>query len=443
MAVFIDEATLYVKAGDGGNGAKSFRREKYVPHGGPDGGDGGRGGDVILEVDEDLTTLVDFRYKSHFRAPSGQHGSGGKRMGRDGDPLIIRVPPGTVVRDADSGRLLADLVEPGQRVIVALGGRGGRGNARFATSTRRAPQFAELGEKGEERRLKLELKLLADVGLVGFPNAGKSTLIRRISAARPKVASYPFTTLVPNLGVVRMGEGSSFVVADIPGLIEGAHEGAGLGHRFLRHVERTRVLVHVVDVSGWEGRDPRNDFDVVLQELEKYSADLAQLPQIVAANKVDLPSAQDYLAPFQEHVESRGYRVFPISAATGEGVPQLLQEVWATLQASRPEPEPVLSVEDVLSPREKRREAALAAGVGEGRRAPLKEYTLERQADRFVVQGEGLRRLMARLDLNSDEAVAFLQKVFADIGLYERLRQAGAEEGDLVQVEAMEFEFVD
>lgn len=441
MSVFVDEAMLYVKAGDGGNGAKSFRREKYVPHGGPDGGDGGRGGDVILEVDEGLSTLVDFRYKSHFRAPSGQHGSGSKRHGRDGDPLIIRVPPGTVVRDADSGRLLADLVEPGQRVVVALGGRGGRGNARFATSTRQAPQFAELGEKGEERRLKLELKLLADVGLIGFPNAGKSTLISRISAARPKVASYPFTTLVPNLGVVRMGEGSSFVVADIPGLIEGAHEGAGLGHRFLRHVERTRVLVHVVDVSGWEGRDPRSDFDVVLTELEKYSADLAKLPQIVAANKIDLPSAQDHLPAFREHVEARGLKVFPISAATGEGVPELLQEVWAVLQAARPEP--AFSPEPAEAPRDKKGAIPLAAGVGEGRRAPLSEYTVEREEDRFVVRGEGLRRLMDRLDLKSDEAVAFLQKVFADIGLYERLRQAGAQEGDVVQVEAMEFEFVD
>lgn len=456
--MFLDQAKIFVKAGDGGDGSKSFRREKYVPRGGPDGGDGGRGGDVILRVDEGLNTLIDFRYKSRFEAGRGQHGSGGNKTGANGESVVIRVPPGTVVKDAESGVLLADLVHPGQEVVVARGGRGGRGNIHFAHASRQTPRFAERGEPGESRWLLLELKVLADVGLVGYPNAGKSTLISRISAARPKVAPYPFTTLTPHLGVVRLDEGASFVVADIPGLVEGAHEGVGLGHAFLRHIERTRVLLHVVDLSGLEGRDPRRDLEVIRRELEAYSPALAQRPQLVAANKMDLQEARDNLEAFRRYAEELGLPVIPISAATGQGIAELLKALWETLKEA---PAGILPLdEDIEVPdgvpgaghgerevgdhKAAGRVAASVAGRRDGRtRAPLREFTIRRESDRFVVEGEGLRRLIGRLDLESHEAVTFLQKVFSDIGLYDRLREAGVAGGDVVEVEGLEFEFVD
>lgn len=327
---FVDTARIYVKAGDGGHGCIAFRREKYVPRGGPSGGDGGRGGDVILYVDPSMHTLMDFRYQKHFRAERGQHGRGDNQHGADGRDLRIKVPPGTVVKDAETGEVIADLTEPGQEVIVARGGRGGRGNARFKTPSNQAPRIAEDGKPGEERWLELELKLLADVGLVGFPNAGKSTLLSRVTAARPKVAPYPFTTVVPNLGVVEYG-GETWVMADIPGLIEGAHAGAGLGHEFLRHIERTRVLVHLVDVAGTEGRDPVDDFRKINEELRRYNPRLARLPQLVAANKIDLPEGRENLNRFVSEIQKEGYEVFPISAATGEGIDPLLRAIRAAL----------------------------------------------------------------------------------------------------------------
>ncbi len=332
--MFIDRAVIHVKGGDGGRGCVSFRREKFVPKGGPDGGDGGDGGDVILVADERLSTLLDFHYRQHYHAERGGHGEGGRRHGRRGASLIVPVPVGTVVKDADTGAVLADLVRPGQQVVVARGGRGGRGNARFATPTRRAPRYAEPGEKGEERRLELELRLLADAGLVGKPNAGKSTLLSRVSAARPKIADYPFTTTEPCLGVVGLPDGRSFVLADIPGLIEGAHRGAGLGHTFLRHISRTRVLVHVVDLAA--DRDPVADFEEVNGELRLYDESLLSRPMLVALNKIDLPAARERAGDVAERIAALGYPVFPISAATGEGVDALMAAVADALRAAVP-----------------------------------------------------------------------------------------------------------
>jgi len=329
---FVDQVSIQVKAGDGGNGAVAFRREKFVERGGPSGGDGGDGGSVVLEADPQLTTLLDYRYQQHHRARNGEHGMGSDCNGAAADDLVLRVPVGTLVKDEDSGELLADLGAPGQRVVVAHGGRGGLGNMNFASSTRQTPRFAQEGKPGEERRLVLELKLLADVGLLGFPNAGKSTLIARVSRARPKIADYPFTTLVPNLGVVPYKDGTSFVIADIPGLIEGAAEGAGLGHQFLRHVERTRVLVHLVDLAApGEGRSPIGDYQVLNAELERYSPKLAAKPQLVAPSKMDLPEARERLPAFRAAMAKRGLPVFPISGATGEGVGALLDAIAQVL----------------------------------------------------------------------------------------------------------------
>ncbi|HEY8418254.1 MAG TPA: GTPase ObgE [Limnochordales bacterium] len=427
--MFLDTARIYAKGGDGGHGAVSFRREKYVPAGGPDGGDGGRGGDVILQVDPGLWTLMDFKYRIHYRAQNGENGRGANMHGRSGEDLVVKVPPGTAVKDEATGEYIADLTEPGQTVVIARGGRGGRGNARFKTPVRQAPRFAEKGEPGEERWVILELRLIADVGLVGLPNAGKSTLLSRITAARPKIAPYPFTTLTPNLGVVSLGEGQSFVVADIPGLVEGAHAGVGLGHDFLRHVERTRVLIHVVDVSGLEGRDPVADFHTVNEELRLYRPELAERKQLVAANKLDLEEARRNLPAFQAAVSALGYAVFPISAATGEGLDALVHAAWEALKdVPRPAPVPV---------------RAEGAALAERRRAPLSEYTIRREGDELVVEGEGLSRLMARLDLNNEEAVRFLQKVFRDIGLNDALREQGVQPGDTVLVAGVEFEFLD
>jgi GTP-binding protein len=332
---FVDQVRIYVKAGDGGNGAVAFRREKYVDKGGPSGGDGGHGGSVIFETDPQLTTLLDFRFQQHHRARNGQHGMGSDMNGKAGDDLVLRAPLGTLVIDEATGETLKDLSTPGERWVVCQGGKGGWGNINFATSTRQTPRFAMDGTPGQERHLVLELKLLADVGLLGFPNAGKSTFISRISRARPKVADYPFTTLVPNLGVVEYRERKSFVVADIPGLIEGASEGHGLGLQFLRHVERCRVLVHLVDLSaGVEGRDPVQDFDTINRELEKYSQTLAEKPQVVVANKLDLPHAREALPAFAEAMKKRGVKVFELSGATGEGAQAVLDACAKVLFAT-------------------------------------------------------------------------------------------------------------
>lgn len=418
--MFYDTAKIFVKAGDGGNGCVSFRREKYVPEGGPDGGDGGRGGNVILRADGGLRTLVDFHYQRRYQAGRGQHGRGKNQHGRNGEDLVVRVPAGTLVRDAESGELLADLVDDGQEVVVARGGRGGRGNARFAGPRDRAPKIAEKGEPGEERWLEMELKLLADVGLVGFPNAGKSTLISRVSRARPKVAPYPFTTLVPNLGVVSLGEGVSFVLADIPGLIEGAHRGAGLGHRFLRHTERTRLLVHVIDTAGTEGRDPVEDFYVVNRELSCYSPALVEKVRLVAANKMDLPEAEENLKRLKTALGER-YEIFPVSAVTGLGIGPLLSRM-AELLSSLPRTEPGKG-------------AAPEAKVV--KKEPL--FSVARREGVFVVEGKALKRLVAMTDLDNPAAVARLQKIFGRLGLEKELDRAGAADGATVQIGDCQF----
>src|SRR5689334_1512123 len=386
---FVDEVRIFVKAGDGGNGAVAFRREKFVERGGPSGGDGGNGGSVIFEADTGLTTLLDYRYQQHHRARNGQHGMGSDMNGASAEDLVLRVPVGTLIRDQDSGELLADLAEPGARAVVARGGRGGLGNMNFATSTRQTPRFAQDGKPGEERRLVLELKLLADVGLLGFPNAGKSTLISRVSRARPKIADYPFTTLVPNLGVVPYKGGTSFVMADIPGIIEGAAEGAGLGHQFLRHVERCRVLVHLVDLSApGEDRAPLRDLDVLDHELARYSPELAKKPQIVAANKIDLPDARERLPGFEAALAARDMPVFPISAATGEGVGPLLDAVAQVLSGGA-----LPTLGRAERPRRRPKAGATPARAGnassnQGRRAP-KESKERARASRSSASRRG------------------------------------------------------
>ncbi|NLN20187.1 MAG: GTPase ObgE [Firmicutes bacterium] len=432
-ADFYDQARIFVKGGDGGNGAVSFRREKYIPAGGPDGGDGGDGGSVILVVDPGLSTLIDLQHRRHFNAPRGQHGQGSRKHGKSGEDLVIAVPPGTQVRDAKTGELLADLVSPDQRFVVAQGGRGGRGNVHFARPTRQAPRFAELGEKGEEKELLLELKLLADVGLVGYPNAGKSTVIAAVSAARPKIASYPFTTLVPNLGVVSLEPGKSFVMADIPGLIEGAHRGSGLGHDFLRHIERTRVLMHVIDTAGVDGRDPVADYEATNRELELFNPELAARPQLVLANKMDLPQAAENLSRLIERVNADGREVFAISAATGEGLREPMFKAFDILQAVREE-------ERKQDPEDK---AQIFEKMEKQESAPLREFSVRREGDVFVVEGEGLRRFLARLDLSNQAVIRYLQRLFGDIGIHEALREAGVQDGDTVWVEGLEFEFVE
>lgn len=323
MVKFIDEAKIYVKSGDGGRGCVSFRREKYVPRGGPNGGDGGNGGDVVMIAKRNMSSLLDHRYQQHYRAKRGEHGRGKDQHGKNAEDLYIPVPLGTIIKDQETGEVLGDLTKDGETLIVANGGKGGKGNARFVTSTNQAPKNAEPGGEGEEKTLLLELKLLADVGIIGFPNAGKSTLISRISAARPKIADYPFTTLVPNLGVVSYGDGATFVVADIPGLIEGAHEGAGLGIQFLRHIERTKALVHMIDLSPITNRDPVEDYETMNNELKSYSEELYGKPQIVAANKIDITEASERLSGLKEYCEEKGIALYPISSATGEGLEEL------------------------------------------------------------------------------------------------------------------------
>lgn len=427
--MFIDQARIYVKAGDGGNGCVSFRREKYVPAGGPDGGDGGRGGSVILEADQNLTTLIDFRYRKHFKAENGQPGRGKNQFGKDGEDLIIRIPPGTVVTHSETGELIADLAQPGQRLVVAVGGRGGRGNTRFTTSTRQAPAFAERGEKGPELWIDLELKLIADVALVGYPNAGKSTLISVVSAAKPKIADYPFTTLVPNLGVVSLGEGESFVVADVPGLIEGAHRGVGLGHDFLRHIERTRVIVHVVDTAGIEGRNPVEDYQQINKELALYNPRLAQLPQVVAANKMDLPAARHNLEQLQQAAAQEGRMVFPISAATRQGTQELIEHVGRLVAEIKAQEPAETASDDVIVYQPKSQTAS------------VEEFTIRRENDDYVVEGEGLRRLLERLDLDNAETLEYLQRLFEKIGLYQKLRAMQVPDGATVRVEGLEFQY--
>ncbi len=420
--MFFDKAKIYVKGGDGGNGCVAMRREKYVPEGGPWGGDGGRGGDIIFRADEGLRTLVDFRYKRHYKADRGRHGEGKNMYGASGEDMVVRVPAGTLIRDDDTGEIIADLVKNGQEVVVARGGRGGRGNAHFATHNNKAPKMAEKGEPGQERWLNMELKLLADVGLVGFPNAGKSTLISQVSAAKPKIANYPFTTITPNLGVVRVDEGRSFVMADIPGLIEGAHAGTGLGHDFLRHVERTRLLIHVIDTAGSEGRDPVDDFQVMKRELSLYNPVLGGMPQVIAANKMDLDDSGKNLSRLRESYGS-DYEIFPVSAATGEGLDKLIYRV-AELVEKIPIKEPEATPLPVVHRAEPRFNVYNEEGI-------------------YIVRGKEIERHVAMTDMENDEAVERLQWIVKRMGIEEELKSAGIKEGDTVKIGKFEFEFIE
>jgi len=422
--MFYDKAKVYVKGGDGGNGAVAFRREKYVPLGGPSGGDGGRGGSIYFVADEGLRTLVDFRYQRHYKGERGEHGQGKGMHGKNAEDTLVRVPVGTVIKDSDTGEVLFDMTADGQRVIVADGGRGGRGNARFANAANKAPRVSENGEPGQERWVSLELKLLADVGLVGFPNAGKSTLISRISAAKPKIADYPFTTLVPNLGVVKMPDGDSLVAADIPGLIEGAHQGSGLGHEFLRHVERTRVLIHVVDMAGSEGRDPLEDFKAINRELAAYNPELAKRPQVMAANKMDLPGADDNISRIKPCL-GEDIDVFPISAVTGQGVEQLMFKVAETLTMAEP-------VKPILSEGEK-----VTRVSAEPR------FTVSREDDLFLISGKEIERHYAMTDFGNEDAVKRFLRIVKLMGIEDELRKQGAINGDTVRIGDLVFDFVD
>ena len=430
--MFVDYIEVYVKGGDGGAGAVAFRREKYVPRGGPAGGDGGHGGSVILEADEALHTLVDLRYQKHLGAKNGQPGASSDKTGADGQDLVVRVPVGTIVRDVGTGELIADLVAHGQRAVLARGGMGGRGNARFATAVYRTPRFAEKGEAGEERTASMELRVLADVGFIGYPNAGKSTLLSKISAARPKIADYPFTTLSPVLGVVKAGD-DSFVAADIPGLIEGAANGVGLGHEFLRHVMRTRLLVHVVDVSEFSGRDPVCDYDAIRRELALYEAGLEGKPEIVAANKLDMPGATARAESLREALLPKGVPVYNISALTGEGVQALLYAVSAKLAQLPPEQLRVERGGD--DPDEPRRYTA---------RGPrLRDVSISRDGDVFVVVGEGAEHLVQRTDLGNEAALRRFYGMLARAGVIDALRDAGMSEGDTVRIGDTEFVFAE
>lgn len=427
--MFYDYAKVNVKAGDGGNGIVAFRREKYVPKGGPAGGDGGKGGSIILRADEGLRTLIDFRYQTHYKGKRGDHGSGAKQHGRSADDIVLRVPVGTVVRDADTKKLLGDLRHHGQEIVVAQGGRGGRGNARFVSSTHRAPAFAENGEKGEERWITLELKLLADVGLVGFPNVGKSTIISRVSAAKPKIANYHFTTLEPNLGMVRVDAGRSFVIADVPGLVEGAAEGAGLGHRFLRHVERTRVLVHVVDLSGSEGRDPLEDLAVIRGELERYAPQLNEKPMVIVANKVDLMSDDDRDAALARLSEAYPeVRIFPMSAATDSDLNELVYHLADILDAIGP----VEYAEEDFEPVEEEPQK---------QEAPFRVQKIG--PDTYEVVGPEIDGLVGRTQFERDEAVERFMKILDNMGIEKALREAGIQDGDTVIVGPMALDYLE
>ena len=422
--MFYDYAKIYVKGGDGGNGCVAFRREKYVPLGGPSGGDGGRGGDIIFVGDESLKTLIDFRYRQHYRADRGAHGQGKNMYGAGAEDLTVKVPVGTVIKDSETEELIGDIVKDGQAVIVAKGGRGGRGNVRFATLKDKAPQMAEKGEPGQEKTLVMELKLLADAGLIGFPNAGKSTIISRISAARPKIADYPFTTIVPNLGVVDLGDCQSFVVADLPGLISGAHTGAGLGHRFLRHIERTRVLIHVLDMSPYEDRNPWEDFRLINEELKLYKIGLSARPQLIVANKMDTEGAEERLEELKSKIGD-SYEIFAVSAISGEGLQPLLWRVWQELE--KEEPAVALDEEDKFRLTKVRQEI---------------QWDIERADDgAWEVRSRDLEKLVAMTDMENEEAVFRMQRIMDKMGFDDALRNAGVEQGDDVRIGKEEFEF--
>ncbi len=426
VRMFIDKARIFVKAGNGGNGAVSFRREKYVPAGGPDGGDGGRGANIIMVADTGLRTLMDFKYKKKYSAQHGEDGSKKKRAGKNGEDLILSVPEGTVIRDEKTGLIIADLKKAGDKAVVARGGYGGKGNQHFANAVRQAPAFAKSGTDGQERWITLELKMIADVGLLGFPNVGKSTFLSVVTSAKPKIANYHFTTLTPNLGVVQTRHGESFVIADIPGIIEGAADGVGLGHDFLRHVERTKVLVHIVDISGIEGKDPIDDFEKINEELRLYNEKLASRPQIVVANKSDLLFDETIYENFKKTMEEKGYEAFKMSAVTRDGVDQVIDRVSQLLN----------EVEDVeLVSQEEMYRPELDVDDEGGLKVEIDEDGI------YVVTGKELRRIMYSVNFDDMESLQFFQAQMESKGVFDMLRQAGIEDGDTVKIYELEFEF--
>ena len=422
--MFVDYTKILVKSGDGGDGAISFWTEKYVANGGPDGGDGGKGGDVYFVVDPDSNTLINFRYNKKYKAQNGENGSGNNCYGKKGEDLYIKVPLGTVIKDSQTGKVIADLSTPGQKELVMPGGRGGKGNSHFATATRQAPHFAQGGEKGIEKELILELKLLADVGLVGFPNVGKSTILSMVTSARPKIADYHFTTLEPNLGVVKTEYGDSFVIADIPGIIEGASSGIGLGLQFLRHIERTRLLLHVIDVSGSEGRNPVEDFKTINNELKKYSEKLASRKQIIVANKVDAMQDETLYNELQKMAQKEDLEIFKVSAATGEGLKDLFKHVAEELKQ--------LPKEDIIEADER---------VVYTLKEEKQGFEIKKENGEFIVFGPDVDRLMARVNLADNESMYYFQKMLGNLGINDALKNAGAQDGDTVRFNDWEFDW--
>ena len=420
--MFIDKAKIMIISGAGGDGMVAFRREKYVPRGGPSGGDGGKGGSVYLKADTGLNTLINFRRKRKFAAEKGENGGAKEMYGKGGEDIIIDVPLGTMVYDNDTNELLADMVHQDQMVLIAKGGKGGRGNTHFATSAVRAPTYAEKGEPGESKEIRLELKVLADVGLIGFPSVGKSSLIRKVSGARPEVAAYHFTTLSPSLGVVNLDETRSFVMADIPGLIEGASQGVGLGHEFLRHVERSRVLIHVLDIAGSEGRDPLSDFEIINNELEIYSPALAQKKQIVAGNKIDLITNRTELEQIKQQIESKGYSFFPICTLTGEGIKSLLEKAWTILQETE-----TTTFDN--------QEKAIVYEL------PQNEFKIEYDGHVYSVIGKRVEKLVAMTDFDNSVSLRRFNKAWKFMGLDKLLKKEGIKEGDTVNLYGIEFSF--
>lgn len=422
--MFVDRVKIHVKGGNGGNGMVSFFRAKYITHGGPDGGDGGRGGDVIFVGDESMGTLMDFRYKRMFKAGNGQDGGKRNCFGKDGESVVIKVPVGTVIREAESGKIMADITKHGEEKILIHGGKGGKGNQHFATPTRQAPRYAESGRVAKEYDVILELKLIADVGLIGFPNVGKSTLLSMVTNANPKIANYHFTTLAPNLGVVEGRYGDSFVLADIPGLVEGASEGVGLGHAFLRHVERTKVFIHVVDAAGVEGDDPVENVRKINQELEAYNPELMKRPQVIAANKTDIPGSEENVERLKEAYEKEGFEVFPISAATNKGLDELLTKVAEILKNY---PEDIVFEEEY----EEYDEVAV----------DQEPFTIEVEDEVYVVRGVGVEKMIGYTNIDTEKGFAFFQRYLKEKGIIEALEEKGIQEGDTVRIYDMEFEF--
>ena len=422
--MFTDYAKITIKSGNGGDGAVTFRREKYVAAGGPDGGDGGRGGNIYFRVNPNSNTLIDFRFTKKFKAQNGENGSGSNKYGKAGEDLYIDVPIGTIIKDSQTGKVVADLSQEGQIELILKGGKGGKGNSHFATSTRQVPRFAQAGEEGEEKEVILELKLLADVGLLGFPNVGKSTFLASVTEAKPKIANYHFTTIEPNLGVVKTKSGESFVIADIPGIIEGASEGVGLGIQFLRHVERTRLLLHVIDVSGTEGRNPVEDFYTINEELKKYSEKLSKRKQIIVANKIDIMQNEEGLKELEALAKKENIEIFKISGATGEGVTALLNRVTEVLK-TLPKEELVENDERVIYTLEEDKD----------------EFSIRKEGNVFVIEGKAINRLMGRINIDDNESMYYFQKNLKSMGIEDKLKKQGIQEGDLVKVLNWTFEW--